>query len=90
MAFIASRRSQVGMFHTNSRVCSAKRAESFIPSLENAIIGGAPQTALKKLYGARFTAPSALIVETHPIGRGAIAALNGSCGSSDRSRSWGS
>ena len=49
VVFIASRRSQVGMFHTNSRVCSAKLAESFMPSLENAIIGGAPETALKKL-----------------------------------------
>ena len=49
VAFIASRRSQVGMFHTNSRVCSAKLAESFMPSLENAIIGGVPETALKKL-----------------------------------------
>jgi hypothetical protein len=49
VAFIASRRSQVGMFHTNSRVCSARLAESFNPSLEKAIIGGAPQTALKKL-----------------------------------------
>ena len=49
VVFIASRRSQVGMFHTNSRVCSAKLAESFMPSLEKAIIGGAPETALKKL-----------------------------------------
>ncbi len=46
---MASRRSHVGMFHTNSRVSIAKAAESFMPSLEKAIIGGAPQTALKKL-----------------------------------------
>ena len=37
------------MFHTNSRVSIAKLAESFMPSLEKASIGGAPQTALKKL-----------------------------------------
>ena len=49
VVFIASRRSHVGMFHTNSRVSMAKLAESFMPSLEKAIIGGAPQTALKKL-----------------------------------------
>jgi len=49
VAFMASRRSHVGMFHTNSRVSIAKAAESFKPSLEKAIIGGAPQTALKKL-----------------------------------------
>ena len=47
--FIASRSSHVGMFHTNSRVAIAKLAESFMPSLEKAIIGGAPHTALKKL-----------------------------------------
>ena len=37
------------MFHTNSRVCARSSAESFMPSLEKAIIGGAPDTALKKL-----------------------------------------
>jgi hypothetical protein len=49
VAFIASRSSQVGMFQTNSRVWPAKLAESFMPSLEKAIIGGAPEIALKKL-----------------------------------------
>jgi hypothetical protein len=32
------------MFHTNSPVSPAKLAESFIPSLENAIIGGAARS----------------------------------------------
>ena len=49
VAFMASRRSQVGMFHTNSPRLDREAAESFMPSLEKAIIGGAPQTALKKL-----------------------------------------
>jgi hypothetical protein len=32
---------------------------------------------LKKLNGARFTSPAALIVLIHPIGRGTTNALNG-------------
>jgi hypothetical protein len=44
-------------------------AECFAPLLENANIGGASPIALKKLYGAGLTDPSAAIVETHPIGR---------------------
>ena len=50
---------------------------------------GASQTALKKLYGARFTAPSGPVVEIHPTGRGAMIALNGSCGRRERSRRCG-
>ena len=37
------------MFQTNSPPVCANVAESFWPSLENASIGGLPQTALKKL-----------------------------------------
>ena len=82
VAFICSRSSHVGRFHTNSPASPANAAESFIPPLENISIGGRSPTALKKLYGARLTAPSALIVETQPIGRGATSALKGSCGRS--------
>jgi hypothetical protein len=32
---------------------------------------------LKKLNGARLTTPAALIVVSHPIGRGATQALSG-------------
>src|SRR3954451_13433922 len=78
------------MFHTNSRVACAKDAESFMPLLLNMTIGGRSQTALKNEYGARLTSPPAPSVETHPIGRGAISALNGSCGSSCWSRADGS
>ena len=44
---------------------------------ENNTIGGASQTALKKLYGARFSTPALLIALIQPIGRGATSALNG-------------
>ena len=78
VSFIASRRSQVTRFQTNSRSSSANVAESLAPKLEKASIGGASPTALKKLYGARLTEPSADTVEIQPIGRGATRALNGS------------
>jgi hypothetical protein len=41
---------------------------------ENAISGGFHDTPVKKLNGARFGVPSALIVDTHAIGRGIHAA----------------
>ena len=72
------------------RAAPANVAQRFGPWLENASMIGASQTALKKLYGARFTAPSGLVVEIHPTGRGAMIALKGSCGRSERSRRWGS
>jgi hypothetical protein len=89
-SFIASRRSQVARFQTNSCAAPANVAECFGPWLENASMTGASHTALKKLYGARFTSPSGPVVEIHPTGRGAMIALNGSCGSSSRSRRSGS
>src|SRR5438270_6466910 len=46
--FMFSRRSQVGMFQTNSPVSSANVCESFLPLLEKASIGGVSATALKK------------------------------------------
>jgi hypothetical protein len=49
-----------------------------VPALENITIGGRSLTPLKKLYGARFRAPSALTVEIQPMGRGTISALKGS------------
>ena len=49
VAFMASRNAKVGMFHTNSRVSSAKVMLSFRPSLEKARIAtGSDATALKK------------------------------------------
>jgi hypothetical protein len=36
-------------------------------------MGGSPQTALKKLNGARLTAPAAEIEEISPTGRGITA-----------------
>src|SRR5579871_5891732 len=78
VSFIASRSSQVTRFQTNSRISPANVAESFGPLLEKASSGGASPIALKKLYGARLTLPSAPTVDTHPIGRGATIALNGS------------
>jgi hypothetical protein len=36
--------------------------------------------ALKKLYGAKLVMPSALQVDTQPMGRGPTMALKGSCG----------
>ena len=42
--------------------------------------GGASQKALKKLYGAKSGRPQASTMETQPMGRGAMMALNGSCG----------
>ncbi len=86
VSFIASRSSQVARFHTNSRSSPANVDESFAPKLEKASIGGSSPIALKKLYGARFTEPSALVVEIQPIGRGATSALKGSWGSTERSR----
>src|SRR3954463_11108496 len=77
--FMLSRRSQVGMFQTNSPVSSANVCESFLPLLEKASMGGVSATALKQEYGARLIAPDLLIVETQPIGRGAMRALKGSC-----------
>src|SRR5436305_11456379 len=90
VTFMFSRSSQVGMFQTNSPVSSAKVCESFLPLLENASIGGASATALKKESGARLIAPDLLIVKTQPIGRAAISALNGSCDRIDLSRLCGS
>jgi hypothetical protein len=43
--------------------------------------GGAPETTLKKLYGARFTTPARLMVDIHPIGRGTTRAVIGLCDS---------
>ena len=77
-------------FHTNSARSPAKVAECLAPVLENPSIGGPSPTALKNEYGARLTAPSSLSVEIQPTGRGATSALNGSWGSSSRSRAWGS
>ena len=57
-----------------------------MPALENITMGGLSATALKKLYGARLGVPSASSVEIQPIGRGAMIALKGSCGSRARSR----
>ena len=54
MAFIASRNSNVAMFQTNSPESAAKVAESFAPSLEKPISGGAPEKALKKLYARQI------------------------------------
>ena len=61
-----------------------------MPALENITMGGLSATALKKLYGARLGVPSASSVEIQPIGRGAMTALNGSCGRRARSRRPGS
>src|ERR1019366_2591877 len=68
--FISSRKSQVARLWTNSPLSSALACECLRPALANITNGGRLATALKKLYGARFTRPLRLIVEIHPIGRG--------------------
>ena len=78
------------MFQTNSRPSSAKATESFRPSPQKPMIGGSVEKALKKLNGARLTAPALFIVETQPTGRGTISALNGSHGIVVLSRKCGS
>jgi hypothetical protein len=59
---------------TNSPLASALRTVSLPPLSrgppENAIVGGSPQTPMKKLKGARFRTPAPSTVETHAIGRG--------------------
>ena len=77
-------------FQTNSRASPANVAESFGPWLEKASMSGDSHTALKKEYGARLTASPGPVVEIQPTGRGATRALKGSCGSTSRSRRWGS
>ena len=78
------------MFQTNSRPSSAKATESLWPSPQKPMIGGSVEKALKKLNGARLTAPAWFIVETQPTGRGTISALNGSRGIVVLSRKCGS
>src|ERR1700751_2380133 len=90
VSFICSRSSHVTKFQTNSLSSPANVEESFAPWLEKASMYGPSPTALKKLYGARFTCPRASIVEIQPIGRGATSDLKGSWGSTDRSRLDGS
>jgi len=78
--FIFSASGRVTRLQTNSPVALIFDTVSFHPAELNMTIGGWSHTALKKLYGARFTRPSASRVEIQPIGRGATIALNGSCG----------
>src|SRR3954469_17883543 len=75
--FTASRSSHVAREHVNSPACSMLETESLRPCDENMTIGGLWLTTLKKLYGARLSEPSGPTHEIHPIGRGAIRALNG-------------
>ena len=77
-------------FQTNSRSSPANVEESMAPWLEKPSMYGRSPTALKKLYGARLTRPAGSMVEIQPIGRGATSDLNGSCGSTLRSRLPGS
>src|ERR1700719_645302 len=76
---ISSRNSQVVRLCTNSPLASALVCECLRPALENITNGGRLATALKKLYGARFTRPRRLIVEIHPIVRGTTSVVSGSC-----------
>src|SRR5271168_825700 len=80
VAFIWLRRSQVARLQTNFSVSSTNVSESLRPSDENITIGGSVDTPLKKEYGARLISPLARMEEIHPIGRGAMIALNGSWG----------
>src|ERR1700720_3593128 len=75
---ICSRKSQVVRLCTNSPLSSALVCECLRPALENITNGGRLETALKKLYGARFTTPVRLIVDIHPIGRGTTRVVSGS------------
>src|SRR5277367_1926988 len=80
----AWRRSQVARLMTNSPVSRAFRTESFSPPqmcgpfAQYMTIGGCSFTPLKKLNGARLDPPVQSIVDTQPIGRGTMHALNGS------------
>ena len=70
------------MFHTNQPVSSALTTVSFRrPSgywfAENITIGGSKVRFCHWLYGARFSTPSELMVDSQPIGRGTVSALNG-------------
>ena len=72
--FICSARSSSTTFTTKSPVCSAFRTVSLRffargPE-EKAMVGGSPQTPMKKLKGARLCTPSGPTVDTHAIGRG--------------------
>ena len=55
-------------------MCSALRTVSLRSFArgpeEKAIVGGSPQTPMKKLKGARLFTPSGPTGETHAIGRG--------------------
>src|SRR5882757_7249772 len=75
---ICSRNSQVVRLWTHSPLVSALVCECLRPALENITNGGRLATALKKLYGARFTTPLRLMVEIHPIGRGTTSVVSGS------------
>ena len=44
---------------------------------ENITIGGSKLTFCHWLYGARFSKPSLLPLESHPMGRGTVHDLNG-------------
>jgi hypothetical protein len=78
LRFIASSSASVASEHVNSPVASTLRSVSLRPVEENITIGGESLTALKKLYGARFTTPDGLTELIQPMGRGAAMALNGS------------
>src|SRR5262245_33422904 len=80
VSLTCSRKSQTARLHTNSRVSSTKSIVFFLPSLANITIGGSLETLLKNEYGARLISPFMLIEVIHPIGRGAMMAVNGSCG----------
>src|SRR3954451_6207614 len=81
VAFICSRRSQVHRLNTNSGTSAMLARESlgppsrWVPLAQYIIEGGSPPHMLKNENGARFTTPSAEIVEIQPIGRGVTRAL---------------
>lgn len=73
------------MFHPNHPVCSAFTTVSLRrPSgywlAENITIGGSKVRFCHWLYGARFSTPSRLTLDSQPIGRGTVQLLKGEKG----------
>src|ERR1051325_8336347 len=73
--FICSTMASLTTLTTNSPVARTLASVSFIGSRQTgqkSTTGGSPQTALKKLNGARLFTPDADVVETNAIGRGTM------------------
>ena len=58
--------------------------------LEKASIGGRSADRVEEAVRREVDLAVGAVVEIQPIGRGATSALNGSWGSTERSRRWGS